>query len=42
MVEKEGDDDLGYETDINPQHFTNKMNPIQIVEKNWEHSYKLA
>ena len=42
MVEKIGDEDLGYETEYNPEHVHSRMNPTQVAEKNWEHSYKLA
>ena len=43
VAEKKGDEDNGgYETEVNPEHVHSRMNPIQIVEKNWEHSYKLA
>lgn len=42
VAEKKGDEDIGYETEVNPEHVHSRMNPIQVAEKNWEHSYKLA
>jgi hypothetical protein len=43
VAEKKGDDDNGgYETEINPEHVHSRMNPIQVVEKDWMHQYKLA
>lgn len=28
VAEKKGDEDLGYETEINPEHVHSRMNPI--------------
>ena len=39
---KKGDEDSGCETEINPEHVHSRMNPIQVVEKDWMHQYKLA
>ena len=36
VAEKKGDEDNGgYETEVNPEHVHSRMNPIQVVEKDW-------
>ena len=41
VAQKEGVD-LYVETEVNQDGFDTKMNPTRIVEKNWDHSYKLS